>query len=97
MQNLQRHAYHVVEVEQVTIETLEQLAKRQETNFALLSHTLSQQYSSRANEYLSFQCQMMRSLRWRAEATQRRLETEITLVTRPPLLYGSPMLPKAGS
>ncbi|KAL1595275.1 hypothetical protein SLS60_009965 [Paraconiothyrium brasiliense] len=79
LRNLARHTGHLVEVEQVAIETMEQLVGRQESNFKNLNG-LTKTYEMQAKEYLLFQLQMMKSLRWRAQSTQDRLEEEITLV-----------------
>ncbi|KAF2831831.1 hypothetical protein CC86DRAFT_400620 [Ophiobolus disseminans] len=78
LRNLARHTGHIVEVEQVAIETIEQLLSRQESNFKYLD-SLTETYQMQAREYLLFQLQMMKSLRWRAQSTQARLEEEITL------------------
>lgn len=72
-----------MEVEKVTIETMEQLVSQQERNFRLLPHGLTKTYQIQAKEYLAFQLQMMKSLKWRAQATQERLQGEITLVNGP--------------
>ncbi|PMD49385.1 uncharacterized protein K444DRAFT_622946 [Hyaloscypha bicolor E] len=78
LQELYRHVVHLVEVEEVAIDTLASLARRQETNFRL-STELSQKYQIQAQEYLSFQIQLMSSMKARAVAAERRLESEITL------------------
>jgi hypothetical protein len=72
-----------VEVEQVAIETMEQLAAQQESNFKNLNG-LTKTYQTQAKDYLLFQSRIMKSLRWRAQSIQNRLEEEITLVTYAP-------------
>ena len=80
MRNLARHTGHVIEVEQVAIETIEQLLNQQETNFKSLDR-LTKTYVVQAKEYLAFQLQVMKGLRWRAQSTHDRLGEEINLVT----------------
>lgn len=70
-----------MEVENVAIETMEHLVRRQESNFTLLSKVLLQKDRDQAKEYLAFQLQMMKSLKWRAQASHDRLQGEINLVT----------------
>ncbi|XP_014553122.1 hypothetical protein COCVIDRAFT_108561 [Bipolaris victoriae FI3] len=78
LRNLARHTGHVIEVEQVAIETMEQLLNLQESNFKHLNK-LTKTYTVQASEYLAFQLQAMKSLRWRAQSTHDRLEEEINL------------------
>ena len=83
LNDLLRHACHLTEVEGVTVETLEHITKRQKEIFGLFpENVLDQTYKTQAGEYLAFQQQMVKSVRWRAVATQERLEGEITLVMR---------------
>lgn len=70
-----------MEVENVAIETMKHLVSRQESNFTLLSKALPQTDRDQAKEYLAFQLQMMKSLKWRAQASHDRLQGEINLVT----------------
>ncbi|KAH9209909.1 hypothetical protein DL95DRAFT_413483 [Leptodontidium sp. 2 PMI_412] len=79
LHNLLRHTCHLVEVENVAIETMEHLVRRQESNFTLLSKVLLQKDRDQAKEYLAFQLQMMKSLKWRAQASHDRLQGEINL------------------
>ncbi|KAI9809041.1 MAG: hypothetical protein M1825_002330 [Sarcosagium campestre] len=79
LRNLARHIGHLVEVEQVAIETIEQLVSRQESHFKDLPESLTKTYRIQAREYLMFQLQTMKSLRCRAQSTHNRLEEEITL------------------
>ncbi|EUC40135.1 hypothetical protein COCMIDRAFT_9931 [Bipolaris oryzae ATCC 44560] len=78
LRNLARHTGHVIEVEQVAIETMEQLLSLQDSNFKFLDE-LNKTYTVQAREYLLFQLQTMKSLRWRAQSTHDRLEEEINL------------------
>ena len=73
-----------MEVEQVAIETIEQLISRQESNFNDLPESLTKTYRTQAREFLMFQLQTMKSLRLRAQSTHDRMEEEITLVPSPP-------------
>ena len=71
-------------MEAVAIETMEHLARRQERVFGSLPDGhLGKEYTTQAEEYLAFQQQMIKSIRWRALATQERLKGEITLVGLP--------------
>lgn len=58
---------------------MEQLLSLQESNFKCLNK-LTKTYTVQAMEYLAFQLQAMKSLRWRAQSTHDRLEEEINLV-----------------
>lgn len=80
MHEVSRHTSHVVEVEAVTIETMENLLHRQKTTYENLRSILDESYQEQAREYLSFQLQVMKSLRWRSLSIQERLDAEITLV-----------------
>jgi hypothetical protein len=77
---MNRHARHLVEVEAVAIETMERLMARQEMNFKILPNTVTKTYQSQAKEYLEFQLHIMKSLKWRAQASTERLDGEINLV-----------------
>ncbi|KAH7559372.1 hypothetical protein BM1_04309 [Bipolaris maydis] len=68
----------VRDVELVAIETMEQLLSLQESNFKFLDK-LTKTYMVQAREYLAFQLQAMKSLRWRGQSTHDRLEEEINL------------------
>lgn len=70
----------MIEVEQVAIETMEQLLSQQESNFDSIDG-LTKTYQVQAKEYLAFQLQVLKSLRWRAQSTHDRLGEEINLVT----------------
>jgi hypothetical protein len=82
LRDLARHTGHLVEVEQVAIETIEQLLSLQENSFKWVDN-LTETYQVQAKEYLMFQLQVMKSLRWRAQSTHDRLAEEINLVIRP--------------
>ena len=76
-----RHARHLVEVETVAIETIEDMITQQNVNFELLRTRLNKAYQIQAKEYMAFQLQMMKCLRSRAQATLDRLNGEVTLVS----------------
>ncbi|KAI1409011.1 hypothetical protein F5Y13DRAFT_182368 [Hypoxylon sp. FL1857] len=79
LNNLARHVRHTVEVESVAVETLQRLASQQQINFTRLPGNIPETYQIQAQEYLAFQLQMMKSLRWRAQASSERLDGEIHL------------------
>lgn len=68
-----------MEVQQVTIESLEQLVQLQQQCFENRTG-LTKSYKVQATEYLAFQLQAFKSLRWRAQSTHERLGEEINLV-----------------
>lgn len=80
MHEISRHTGHVVEVEAVTIETMENLLQRQKTAHDSLPSPLDKSYVEQAQEYLTFQLQTMKSLKWRSLSNQERLNADITLV-----------------
>ncbi|KOS17284.1 hypothetical protein ESCO_006517 [Escovopsis weberi] len=79
LRDLGRHTGHIMEVEQVAIETMDKILAQQESNFKELQEGLSKTYRIRAREYLAFQLQLMRSLKWRTNSTIDRLGEEQTL------------------
>ena len=81
LHDLARHARHLVEIETVAIETMERMIIQQNVNFELLWTGSDKTYQIQAREYMSFQLQMMKSLRSRAQATLDRLNGEVTLVS----------------
>jgi hypothetical protein len=66
MHEISRHTSHVVEVEAVTIETMKNLLQRQKTAHDSLSLPSEKSYVEQAQEYLAFQLQTMKSLKWRS-------------------------------
>ncbi|KAI0149820.1 hypothetical protein F4776DRAFT_603320 [Hypoxylon sp. NC0597] len=79
LNNLARHVRHIVEVESVAVETLQCLAYQQQKNFTRLPGNIPETYQIQAEEYLTFQLQIIKSLRRRAQATSERLDGEIHL------------------
>jgi len=77
-----RHATHVSEVLQVTIETMEGIQRQQKAIYESLSSNLAKPYQEQAKEYVSFQLQMVKSLKERSISNHERLQNEITLVIK---------------
>ncbi|KAF1813257.1 hypothetical protein P152DRAFT_311380 [Eremomyces bilateralis CBS 781.70] len=79
MHEISRHTSHVVETESVAIEAIESLLQRQEALHQTLPTELGNGYLVQARERLSFQLQMMKSLKWRSLSTQERLNAEVNV------------------
>lgn len=85
MHEITRHAIHVSEVLQVSIETVAAIRKYQQAihgrrlGGSLIDQTCRQQ----ADEYLGFQLQVLKSLKLRSESTDRRLVNEVGFVSHP--------------
>jgi len=79
LNNLMRHTSHIVEVQNVAIETLERLASLQDSYATMLNTTLTKTYRRQSKEWLQFQVQMMKSMTLRAQASYGRLQGEISL------------------
>ncbi|OTB05610.1 hypothetical protein M426DRAFT_10358 [Hypoxylon sp. CI-4A] len=79
LNNLSRHVRHLVEVQSVAIETWQALISQQRVNFSRLSDKVSERHKIQAIEHLEFQSQMMKGIRWRAQASSDRLDGEIQL------------------
>lgn len=86
----------MVEVEAVAVETVAHIARQQKDTFTLLTPQaapggatpsggagsgITGEYKIRAEECLAFQEQLVRSVWYRAQATQQRLGDEVTLVS----------------
>ena len=71
---------HVSEVLSVTIQTLEGIQRQQKAVYKALSPSLGMTYEEQSQEHLSFQLQMLRSLKLRSISNAERLENEINLV-----------------
>ena len=82
MHNLSRHAIHVLEVLTVTLETMESIQREQKEIYESLENDLGKTYCRQAQEYTSFQLQMVRSLKQRSDSNYQRLKNEITLVIK---------------
>jgi hypothetical protein len=80
MHEITRHTIHVAEVIAVTIQTFEKFRVQQEHIYASLADVLGKGYREQAKEYLSFQLQMIRSLRERSISNHERLKSEIIVV-----------------
>lgn len=75
-----RHATHVLEVLSVTIETMKGIQRQQKAIHEILSSALEKPYQEQAQEYMSFQLQMVKGLKERSSSNHARLQNEITLV-----------------
>jgi hypothetical protein len=84
MHEISRHAIHVSEVLLVTIETMEGIQRQQKAIYGSLSSDLEKSYEEQAQEYMSFQLQMVKSLKLRSISNHERLKNEITLVIKSP-------------
>jgi hypothetical protein len=82
MHEISRHAIHVSEVLSVTIETLEGIQRQQKAIYGSLPTELGKTYQEQAQEYMSFQLQMVKSLKLRSTSNHDRLKNEITLVIK---------------
>ena len=74
-----RHAIHVSEVLDVTIQTMEGLQRHQAAIHESLFPKLKN-YTEYAKDYTSFQLQSLKSLKLRSDSNLERLKNEITLV-----------------
>jgi hypothetical protein len=74
-----RHAIHVSEVLDVTIQTMEGLQQHQKAIHQSLFPGLKN-YTEYAKDYTSFQLQTLKSLKFRSGSNLERLKNEITLV-----------------
>ena len=75
-----RHATHVLEVISVTIETMKGIQRQQKAIHEILSSAPEKPYQEQAQEYMSFQLQMVKALKERSSSNHARLQNEITLV-----------------
>jgi hypothetical protein len=83
MHEISRHAIHISEVLSVTIETLEGIQRQQKAMYESLPSSLTKTSREQMQEYMSFQLQMMKSLKLRSISNHERLKNEITLVIKP--------------
>jgi len=81
MHEISRHTIHISEVLLVTILNFEKLREVQlhVHNEIMQAEALSREYREQAQEYLSFQIQMLKSLRERSISNHARLSSEITV------------------
>ncbi|KAH0547677.1 hypothetical protein FGG08_000166 [Glutinoglossum americanum] len=81
MYEISRHAVHISEVIAATIETMENILRQQKAVYGCLpAPGLGKTYRERAQEYTSFQLQMMKGLKLRSSSNYERLKSETTLV-----------------
>jgi hypothetical protein len=80
MHEISRHAIHVAEVLSVTIETTQGIQRQQKAVHGSLSPDLVPSYREQAQEYMSIQLQIFKSLKLRSDSNHERLKNEITLV-----------------
>ena len=83
MHEISRHAIHISEVISVSVETLENIEQLQKAVYKDLAPGLDKAYREQAQEYMSFQLQILKSLKWRSTANHERLKSEITVVIKP--------------
>ena len=67
----------------MTIDTLKEILLQQKEVYQSLPSPLGKNYTVQAQEYVSFQLQMVKSLNLRSKSNYERLKTEITLVMNP--------------
>jgi len=84
MQDISRHAIHVSEVLLVTVGTTKEIQRQQKAIYESLPSGLGKTYKEQAQEYISFQLQMVKSLNLRSISNHERLKSEITLVIKSP-------------
>jgi len=83
MHEISRHAIHVSEVLSVTIETLQKMEEQQKAIHEDLSPPLKKTDREQAQQYMSFQIQMVKSLNLRSNSNLERLKGEVALVRKP--------------
>lgn len=79
MHEISRHAIHVSEVLSVTIETLQKMEEQQKAIYEDLSPPLKKTDREQAQQYMSFQLQMVKSLSLRSNSNLERLKGEVAL------------------
>lgn len=79
MHEISRHAIHVSEVLSVTIETLQKMEEQQKAVHKDLSPPLEKTDREQAQQYMSFQIQMVKSLSLRSNSNLERLKGEVAL------------------
>lgn len=79
MHEISRHAIHVSEVLSVTIETLQKMEEQQKAIHKDLSPLLKKTDRKQAQQYMSFQVQMVKSLSLRSNSNLERLKGEVAL------------------
>ena len=86
MHEISRHAIHVSEVLSVTIETLQKMEEQQKAIYNDLSPPLKKTDREQAQQYMSFQIQMVKSLSLRSNSNLERLKGEVALVRKPSMI-----------
>ncbi|OCL13491.1 hypothetical protein AOQ84DRAFT_283021, partial [Glonium stellatum] len=79
MHEISRHAVHVSEVLSVTVETLQRMEEQQKIIHNDLSPPLDKTDREQAQQYMSFQIQMVKSLSLRSNSNLERLKSEVAL------------------
>jgi len=82
MHEMSRHTIHVSEILSVTIETMEEMQRHQMAIRGSLPADLGKTYQEQAKEYMSFQLQLLKSLKLRSDSNQERLKNEVNLVIK---------------
>ncbi len=77
---MSRHAIHVAEVLEATIDTVREIQRRQTAIHEILRNELSDTYKEQAREYVQFQISLLKNLKLRSDSNQERLKNEINLV-----------------
>jgi hypothetical protein len=82
MHEISRHAIHISEVLLVTIETLQKIEQQQKVIYGSLPLDPGKTCREQAQEYMSFQLQMMKSLQLRSSSIHERLKSETNVVIK---------------
>jgi hypothetical protein len=80
MHDVSRHAIHVSEVLQATVESMIQMQQYRKDIYETLPIDLGTEYKKQATSHMDFQIQLVRSLKLRADSSDKRLEHEVGLV-----------------
>ena len=80
MHEISRHAIHVTETLQASINTLREMQRHQTDILANLSTQLGRNHVEQAKQYTSFQISLLMSLELRSGSNQERLRNEVNLV-----------------
>jgi len=76
------HSIHISESLSVTMETMEGIQRQQKESYQRFSSNLAKTYREQAQEYMSFQLQMVKSLKRRSISNLERARSEISLVIK---------------
>lgn len=82
MHEASRHAIHVTEVLSATIETVEKIQQQQKVIYESLPSDPGKTYRTQAQDYVSFQLEMLKSLKLRSCSNHERMKGEVTLVRK---------------